>query len=299
MALNNLERYAGGRRPRRAVPHARGAPGRRALLARLGGTSQFLADALRRPPVALAWLLEPRTMRVWFADEFAADLAQSLAALPGREARMNALRRFKYRQLLRIGARDLLGDADLAVTTEELARLADICLGEAWGWRDAERLEGPLGTPVDVSGEPTGLAVIGMGKLGGIELNYSSDIDPMFVYGADGETAGGQEGRLANGEYFARGARDPRDPRVGHRGGPRVPGGPAAAPEGRSGALGALARRLPPYYRGAGRAVGAPGAAQGAGLRGRRARGARFMDVVRGFVYRPGLDPQSCPRRAR
>ena len=51
---------------------------------------------------------------------------------------MNALRRFKYRHLLRIGARDLLGDADLSVTTEELARLADTCLGEAWRMAEAD-----------------------------------------------------------------------------------------------------------------------------------------------------------------
>ena len=52
---------------------------------------------------------------------------------------MNALRRFKYRHLLRIGARDLLGDADLGVTTEELSRLADACLGEAWRMADGRR----------------------------------------------------------------------------------------------------------------------------------------------------------------
>src|SRR5262249_61692889 len=48
----------------------------------------------------------------------------------------------------------------------------------------------------------------GMGKLGGEELNYSSDVDLMFVYGADGHTTGGAEGALANGEYFARVCRD-------------------------------------------------------------------------------------------
>ena len=47
-----------------------------------------------------------------------------------------------------------------------------------------------------------------MGKLGGLELNYSSDIDPIFVYGEDGETAGARAGRLANGEYFTRVCRE-------------------------------------------------------------------------------------------
>ena len=47
-----------------------------------------------------------------------------------------------------------------------------------------------------------------MGKLGGDELNYSSDVDLMFVYGEDGETAGGRAGRVANGEYFTRVCRE-------------------------------------------------------------------------------------------
>jgi glutamate-ammonia-ligase adenylyltransferase len=52
------------------------------------------------------------------------------------------------------------------------------------------------------------MAVIAMGKLGGAELNYSSDIDLMFVYGADGETTGGPGGRIANGDYFTRVSRE-------------------------------------------------------------------------------------------
>ena len=52
------------------------------------------------------------------------------------------------------------------------------------------------------------MAVIGMGKLGGEELNYSSDVDLMFVYGDDGETTGGSAGRCANGDFFTRVCRD-------------------------------------------------------------------------------------------
>src|SRR3972149_6170357 len=64
------------------------------------------------------------------------------------------------------------------------------------------------GAPRAPDGGETGLAVIGMGKLGGEELNYSSDIDLMFVYGAEGVTAGGPAGRVDTGEYFARVCRD-------------------------------------------------------------------------------------------
>src|SRR5690349_17667539 len=131
MALNNLERYAAavdrGVLFRTLAEH----PGAAALLARVGGASQFLADVLRRRPSTLAWLLEPRTMRPWLAEDFVEDLARAVRPFTTREARMNALRRVKYRHLLRIGARDLLGDADVAVTTEDLSRLADACLGQA------------------------------------------------------------------------------------------------------------------------------------------------------------------------
>jgi glutamate-ammonia-ligase adenylyltransferase len=207
MALNNLERYASGVDRavflRTLVEH----PGAATLLARVFGSSQMLADALRRRPNTLAWLLEPRTMRVWLAEDFAADLAQALAPFSTREARLNALRRFKYRQLLRIGALDLLGDADLTQTTEELSHLADACLAEAW--RMAERAaRAEHGAPLDGESNETGLAIVGMGKLGGRELNYSSDIDLMFVYGGEGETAGGPQGRVATGDYFARVCRD-------------------------------------------------------------------------------------------
>ncbi|MEK7386820.1 MAG: glutamate-ammonia-ligase adenylyltransferase, partial [candidate division NC10 bacterium] len=201
MALNNLERYA--EVVDRSVLFMMLAqhPGAAPLLARVGGSSQVLADALRRRPSALAWLLEPRAMRVWFPEDLAADLAQALGPFEAREPRMNALRRFKYRHLLRIGARDLLGDADLAVTAEELAHLADACLAEALRFADAAARKA-WGAPLDARGAETGFAVVGMGKLGGEELNYSSDIDLMFVYGEDGETAGGAAGRVENGAYF-------------------------------------------------------------------------------------------------
>jgi glutamate-ammonia-ligase adenylyltransferase len=206
MALNNLERLAAqGDRPALFRLLA-GHPGALHLVARLGGTSQFLADTLRRRPTLLSWLLEPGTMRQWLRDELAADLEQSAQAFDRAEGRWNALRRFKYRQLLRIGSRDILGDADLTVTTEELSRMADVCLAAAWRWTE-EELRRRYGEPRAADGSPTGFAVIGMGKLGGDELNYSSDIDLVFVYGDDGDTSGGEEGVIANGDYFATGAR--------------------------------------------------------------------------------------------
>jgi len=295
MALNNLERYAAVVDRTVLFRTLATHPGAAHLLARLGGASQFLADALRRRPVALAWLLEPRTMRVWFADDFVADLGQSLQAFTAREARMNALRRFKYRHLLRIGARDLLGDADLSVTTEELARLADTCLGEARRMAEAEA-QARYGAPLDDAGQPTGVAVIGMGKLGGEELNYSSDIDLMFVYGAEGDTAGGSEGRLANGEYFARVCRnitaiiesvteEGNVFRVDLR----------LRPEGRMGAVALSLDAYRAYHRERAELWERQALLKARVAAGDERVGARFMDWARETVYRPGLDERILP----
>src|SRR5262245_66130975 len=103
MALNNLERLA-GQGDRAAFLTLLGShPGAIPLLARLCGTSQFLADTPRRHPTLVPWLLEPRTMRQWLPDELEQALATSVSPFTSHEGRCNGLRRFKYRQLLRIG----------------------------------------------------------------------------------------------------------------------------------------------------------------------------------------------------
>ncbi|HEV8474284.1 MAG TPA: hypothetical protein VGR82_16010 [Methylomirabilota bacterium] len=295
MALNNLERYAAavdrGVLFRTLAEH----PGAAALLARVGGASQFLADVLRRRPSTLAWLLEPRTMRVWLAEDLADDLATSLAPFGTREARANALRRFKYRQLLRIGARDLLGDADLSVTTAELSRVADACLAQAQADAEADA-RARVGAPLDADGRETGLAVIGMGKLGGEELNYSSDIDLMFVYGAEGRTAGGAEGRLDNGEYFARVCRDLvamieaiTEEGYAFRVDLRL------RPEGRMGPVAMSLDAFQAYHRERAELWERQALLKARVCAGDRDVAARFTDFARDTVYRTGVDARVLP----
>jgi glutamate-ammonia-ligase adenylyltransferase len=234
-------------------------------------------------------------MRVWLPEDLAADLALALGPFETREARMNALRRFKYRHLLRIGARDLLGDADLAVTTEELAHLADACLAEALRVADAAA-RAEYGAPRDARGAGTGLAVLGMGKLGGEELNYSSDIDLMFVYGADGETAGGRGGRVENGEYFARVAKDlvafleeVTDEGYAFRVDLRL------RPEGRMGAIILSVDRYRDYYASRAELWERQALLKTRVAAGDVRVGAAFMELAREVVYRPGLDARIVP----
>jgi glutamate-ammonia-ligase adenylyltransferase len=295
MALNNLERYAAAVDRAVLFPTLAEHPGAIPLLARVGGASQFLADVLRRRPSTLAWLLEPRAMRPWLAEEFAEDVAQAVRPFATREARMNALRRFKYRQLLRIGARDLLGDADLAVTTEELSRLADACLAQATADALADA-RARFGEPLDTAGHETGLAVVGMGKLGGQELNYSSDIDLMFVYGAEGETAGGPQGRLENGDFFARVCRDlvamiedVTEEGYAFRVDLRL------RPEGRMGPVTMSLDSYGAYHRERAELWERQALLKARVCAGDAAVGARFMDWAAATIYKPGIDERVLP----
>jgi glutamate-ammonia-ligase adenylyltransferase len=114
------------------------------------------------------------------------------------------LAKFKRREYVRIMLRDVLGTATLAETTNEISALADVLIEEALRGIDAA-FRGRYGPPqhVDSEGRLTDIpvAVLSLGKLGGNELNYSSDIDLLFLYG-DGQDAGRTS--ISTREYFIR-----------------------------------------------------------------------------------------------
>ena len=290
MALNNLERLGVVLDRSTFLTMLTSHPGAAHLLATLGGGSQFLSDTLRRHPTFLPWLLEPSAMRQWAKDELAQELDRDLAPFSRPPARWNALRRFKYRHLLRIGSRDLLGDADLTVTTEELSRLADVCLDAAWRLADSA-LRSQHGVPRTTTGDEAGLAVVGMGKLGGEELNYSSDIDLIFVYSEDGETSGGPGGTLSNGEYFRRLAREivaalegVTDEGYAFRVDLRL------RPEGRVGALILSLDGYRDYYARRAEFWERQALIKARACAGDEAVGRRFLELIRPYVYQPGID---------
>ncbi len=111
------------------------------------------------------------------------------------------LRRLRQWVLARLMVRDLGGLADLAEVTASMTDLAEVAIQEALACLHRE-LAGIHGEPLDAQGQPQRLIVVGMGKLGGGELNVSSDIDLVFVYPEDGETAGPR--RISNHEFFLR-----------------------------------------------------------------------------------------------
>ena len=116
-----------------------------------------------------------------------------------------ALRQLRQRVMAALIMRDISGQAPLSEVVETMSTLADLTTNVAL---DAlhRQLAATFGEPLDKHGQPQRLLVIGMGKLGGRELNVSSDVDYIFIYPEDGETAGSAETRrkIEAYEFFTR-----------------------------------------------------------------------------------------------
>jgi glutamate-ammonia-ligase adenylyltransferase len=132
----------------------------------------------------------------------AAQVGAWLAAEPLNEDNLKpALRRLKQRAMARIAGRDLSGAAELAEVVEGMSLVADAAVAAALEVSEAA-LVARYGEPRNAAGERQRLIVVGMGKLGGRELNVSSDIDLIFVYPEDGDTDGQRS--ISNFEFFTR-----------------------------------------------------------------------------------------------
>lgn len=112
-----------------------------------------------------------------------------------------SLRQLRRLTMATLIVRDLAGWASLTEVTQAMTILAEVTVQSALDWICRDLAE-PIGTPRNAEGAPQRMLVVGMGKLGGAELNVSSDIDLVFVYPEDGETDGARS--LSNHEYFTR-----------------------------------------------------------------------------------------------
>ncbi len=302
MALNNLEQYTEAvvdrgffytllARHRKILD----------LVLTIFGSSQFLSDILVRYPQDLYWLLEPGVLRRGRSkEELFADLSAMINRLETLPRRFSALRRFKLREILRIALQDLVGNLDLAAVTLELSNLAEVCLQKAYEIAFQE-LRNRHGLPRCEDGhgkeKVCGFAVIGMGKLGGQELNFSSDIDLLFVYEAEGETSGvkgplgGTTGRVSNHQFFTRLAEllikaigevtaEGHVFRVDLR----------LRPQGRAGELVSSLQGYERYYESWGRAWERLALIKARPVAGDPHVGRAFLEMVTPFVYRDALD---------
>ncbi len=162
--------------------------------------SEFVAESCQRNPELLVNLINSGDLEnVCPEVNYHGKLAK--LEITDESELMCQLRLFRRREMVRIAWRDLAGWADLSETLLDLSHLADTCLqfALAFLYKQASDLRG---TPVLADGSPQQIIVLGMGKLGAYELNYSSDIDLIFAYPEDGVLSDRKE--TSYGEFFTR-----------------------------------------------------------------------------------------------
>ncbi|HEY0839291.1 MAG TPA: bifunctional [glutamate--ammonia ligase]-adenylyl-L-tyrosine phosphorylase/[glutamate--ammonia-ligase] adenylyltransferase, partial [Vulgatibacter sp.] len=256
--------------------------------------SRFLARQLVAHPrsvgllAATPWFEAPKPIR--FLER---RLRARLSRVPAgdEEGLLHALRRFKYEEVARIAARDLGGGSALADVCAEISAVADTCLEAALS-RIFEEAVALHGEPAGGEGRPAGgLAVLGMGKLGARELNFSSDVDLVLAYAAEGSTSGGTGGSISNRQFFGRIAErlvramsaDTVDGFVF-----RVDLG--LRPEGRAGPIAIGAEQLLRYYEAKGRTWERLALSKARPVAGDRELGAMVLRQLEPFVHRRYLD---------
>ncbi|WP_454562421.1 bifunctional [glutamate--ammonia ligase]-adenylyl-L-tyrosine phosphorylase/[glutamate--ammonia-ligase] adenylyltransferase [Pseudomonas sp. AIG] len=266
-------------------------PERWAQFARVTAASEFVIEQSVRDPLMLLALVQSGELdRAFAPGELCAQIAAAVNAAQSEDELGRALRRQRARHQVRIIWRDLTRQADLVQTCRDLSDMADATIDQAYQWLYSRHCE-QFGTPTGRrSGEPQQMVVLGMGKLGAVELNLSSDIDLIFAYPEGGETVGVKRS-LDNQEFFIRlgqrliKALDPMTVdgfvfRVDMR----------LRPYGSSGALVLSFNALEQYYQDQGRDWERYAMIKARVVAGDQVAGAQLLDMLRPFVYRRYLD---------
>ena len=290
-ALLGFCRYVVTRTPKAGfIGNLRADPRMLEILAQILGTSPFLSEILIRNPEYLHWLRRELDGAAPDRTAYDAEIGRWLAANEGVEKQVNALKRFQRRELLRITVRDLFGMLDrktLTATTTLLSNLADALVDAVLRVAAAEQAAkaGPL---------PGRFAVIGMGKLGAADLNYSSDIDLIYVYDVPREAAGDAHWRYQKlgrrltvllSEHTGEGYLYRVDMRL--------------RPMGQRGALVYSLQQLAEYYESLGETFERFALLKARPIAGDRALGEQFVELVQPFVYRKYLDHAAIEELAR
>ena len=272
LALLQLRRLAEG--PARSANLAlvfRDTPGAAQRTCQVLGSSRMLGDALRRLPEFVQTLGDDHALtqtkpRSRFVEEAVAAVEWRAA---DSNARRSGLRRYKRRELLRIAARDLLSFSNLAETGRDLSTLAEACL------------EASL-----VSLEPTvPFAVIAMGRFGGCDLSYASDLDVLFVYDGDGPVDFYEAERVAEQLLVEIGERTPE--------GRTFAIDATLRPEGRQGSLTRSLAGFQSYWERYGLTWEFQALIKARPAAGDADLGRRFCELAAPFVYREAYPEES------
>ena len=291
-ALVGFCRYVAARTPKAAfVRELQADPRLLDILLQILGTSPFLSEILIRNPEYLYWLRRRLDAALPDRVDHDTELDRLLNnAQQGVEQQVNVLKRFQRREMLGVAARDLFGMLNresLTETTTQLSNLADTLVDRVLRVATAEAAvrQGPL---------PGRFAVVGMGKLGGGDLNYSSDIDLIYVYDASDEEAGAAHGRYQKlgrrltgllSDHTAEGYLYRVDMRL--------------RPMGQRGNLVYSLKQSAQYYESLGETFERFALLKARPIAGDRKLGEQFVAMVTPFVYRKYLDHAAIEELAR
>ncbi len=215
MTLSNVERFLSALRAR-GTYFALLAENHKTmkLLVSLFGTSQFLTRIfIQHPEILDAMVSGAYATPYKTLPDMQSDLATLLIEANDYEQKLEVLRKFRNEEFLRIALNDIFGNTPQGEKTYQLSCLADCCLLTAIDIARDElipRYGLPYCTTDAQEAKPAEFVIVGMGKLGGMELNYHSDLDIIFVYQGDGETRavdGTDPERFnsqSNRQYFSR-----------------------------------------------------------------------------------------------
>ncbi|MCG7498212.1 bifunctional [glutamate--ammonia ligase]-adenylyl-L-tyrosine phosphorylase/[glutamate--ammonia-ligase] adenylyltransferase [Vibrio sp. Of7-15] len=164
-------------------------------------SSDFVADALQRDDMLCQKLPELLAVQNR-SDNYRSQLEEQLNLCTDEASFMRELRKFRRQEMVCIAWRDFTHGWSLTESLSHLSLLAEALIFEAYAWLYRQCCQ-DWGTPVNAEGVPQPMLIIGMGKLGGGELNFSSDIDLIFTYPENGETQGARRS-IANAQFFTR-----------------------------------------------------------------------------------------------
>ncbi|WP_423807380.1 bifunctional [glutamate--ammonia ligase]-adenylyl-L-tyrosine phosphorylase/[glutamate--ammonia-ligase] adenylyltransferase [Photobacterium damselae] len=165
------------------------------------GLSDFIFQSLSRNEGLLNWVHQHKDDQSR-SQEYRSQLQQQLAQAHNENDVMRILRQFRRQEMVWIAWRDFTQQTPLDECLSHLSLLAEAMIMEAYQWLYQQCCQ-EWGTPVNEHGEPQPMLILGMGKLGGGELNFSSDIDLIFTYPENGETQGARRS-IANAQFFTR-----------------------------------------------------------------------------------------------
>ncbi|MGD9174695.1 MAG: bifunctional [glutamate--ammonia ligase]-adenylyl-L-tyrosine phosphorylase/[glutamate--ammonia-ligase] adenylyltransferase, partial [Desulfobacterales bacterium] len=172
-------------------------------LKRVLALSNFFAENGIRDPALISDLINSGDLQRQYAPkDYDLKLKTALSEITDEADLSRCLRVFRRREMLRIAFRDLCGWSNLVETVTDLSAMADTCLEQTVAiltrW-----LADQLGEPTAKDGSRQDLVVLGLGKLGARELNFSSDIDLIFTYPKAGHTTGSAQS-VSNDDFFTR-----------------------------------------------------------------------------------------------